>query len=136
MEEPSSAPSLTPTPWQKPSPSQKLIWMLSMTKFKQKKRTLAQKALKMMQMTISPCPEMKKTRVDSTSKRMKMRREDLKLNKPRIPRMTKKKKKKPKPKSPFQQLSLANLNKPLKLKQSKKWIGPTGITLTEELSTR
>ena len=67
---------------------------------------------------------------------MKMRREDLKLNKPRIPRMTKKKKKKPKPKSPFQQLSLANLNKLLKSKPSEKWIGQIGTTLMEQLSTR
>ena len=67
---------------------------------------------------------------------MKMRREDLKLNKPRILRMTKNKKKKPKPRSPFGQLSLANLNKLSRSKPSEKWIGLTGTTLMEQLSTR
>jgi len=85
-------------------------------KFKKKKRTLVQKALKMKQITISICLEMKKTKVDLISKQMKMKKEDLKLNKLRILlRMMKNKKKKPK-KSLYQQLSLANLNKLLKLK--------------------
>jgi len=86
-------------------------------KFKKKKRTLVQKALKMKQITISICLEMKKTKVDLISKQMKMKKEDLKLNKLRILlRMMKNKKKKPKKKSLYQQLSLANLNKLLKLK--------------------
>lgn len=88
-----------------------------MMKFKKKKRTLVQKALKMKQITISICLEMKKTKVDLISKQMKMKKEDLKLNKLRILlRMMKNKKKKPKKKSLYQQLSLANLNKLLKLK--------------------